>query len=76
VVLELICENEAGLPVYMKAMSGNCNDNRSFAEVVKYHLRSLKAAQESCYLMGDAALYSAETLRLLHQQRSAVTAYG
>ncbi|EIV4462092.1 IS1634 family transposase [Salmonella enterica] len=69
VVLELICENEAGLPVYMQAMSGNSNDNRSFTEVVKYHLRSLKAAQESRYLVGDAALYSADTLRLLHQQQ-------
>lgn len=69
VVLELICENEAGLPVYMKAMSGNTNDNRSFTEVVKHHLHSLKAAQESRYLVGDAALYSAETLRLLHQQQ-------
>lgn len=69
VVLELICENQAGLPVYMQAMSGNSNDSRSFTEVVKHHLHSLKAAQESRYLVGDAALYSAETLRLLHQQQ-------
>lgn len=69
VVLELICENEAGLPVYMKAMSGNSNDSRSFNEVVKHHLRSLKAAQASRYLVGDAALYSADTLRTLHQQQ-------
>lgn len=69
VVLELICENQAGLPVYMQAMSGNSNDNRSFTDVVKHHLRSLKAAQESRYLVGDAALYSADTLRLLHHQQ-------
>ncbi len=69
VVLELICENEAGLPVYMQAMSGNSNDSRSFTEVVKHYLRSLKAAQESRYLVGDAALYSVETLRALHQQQ-------
>lgn len=69
VELELICENEAGLPVYMKAMSGNSNNSRSFNEVVKRHLRSLKAAQESRYLVSDAALYSADTLRALHQQQ-------
>ncbi|EDR2261835.1 IS1634 family transposase, partial [Salmonella enterica] len=68
VVLELICENQAGIPVYMQAMSGNSNDSRSFTEVVKHHLHSLKAAHESRYLVGDAALYSAGTLRLLHQQ--------
>ncbi|EKT7007177.1 hypothetical protein SH680_002185 [Salmonella enterica] len=44
-------KNETGLPVYMQTMSGNSNDNRYFTEVVKNHLRNLKAAQESRYLM-------------------------
>ena len=37
VVLELICENQAGLPVYMQALSGNTNDTKAFAEVTKRH---------------------------------------
>ena len=69
VILELICENQAGLPVYLQALSGNSNDNSAFRETVKRHLRSLKSAQESRYLVGDAALYCAETLHLLHHQR-------
>ena len=69
VILELISENQAGLPVYLQALSGNSNDNSAFRETVKRHLRSLKSAQESRYLVGDAALYCAETLHLLHHQR-------
>ena len=69
VILELICENQAGLPVYLQALSGNSNDNSAFRETVNRHLRSLKSAQESRYLVGDAALYCAETLHLLHHQR-------
>ena len=46
VILELICENQAGLPVYMQALSGNSNDTKAFAQTVRRHLSSLKAAQE------------------------------
>jgi len=69
VILELICENQAGLPVYMQALSGNSNDSKAFAQTVRRHLSSLKAAQESRYLVGDAALYCADTLQLLEQQQ-------
>lgn len=69
VILELICENQAGLPIYMQALSGNSNDTKAFGQTVRRHLGSLKAAQESRYLVGDAALYCAETLQQLHQQQ-------
>lgn len=69
VILELICENQAGLPVYMQALSGNSNDTKAFAQTVRRHLSSLKAAQECRYLVGDAALYCADTLQLLAQQQ-------
>ncbi|WP_244082052.1 hypothetical protein, partial [Aeromonas caviae] len=35
------------------------------AQTVRRHLSSLKAAQECRYLVGDAALYCADTLQLL-----------
>ncbi|MCF3099966.1 hypothetical protein EHZ86_23005, partial [Aeromonas australiensis] len=41
VILELICENQAGLPVYMQALSGNSNDTKAFAQTVRRHLSSL-----------------------------------
>lgn len=68
VVLELMCENQAGIPVYMQALSGNTNDQKAFAEVARLHLKSLKAAQQSRYLVGDAALYNADILRDLQRQ--------
>ena len=35
VILNLITENQAGLPVYMQACSGNTNDSDSFKKLVK-----------------------------------------
>lgn len=65
VILNLICENQSGIPVYMKAASGNSNDMEGFKKIVKSHVRSLKAAQASRYLVADAALYVKETIEHL-----------
>lgn len=62
VVLNLICENQSGIPVYMKPGSGNVNDMEGFKKIVKSHVKSLKAAQSSRYLVADAALYVKETI--------------
>ncbi len=35
VILELICENQAGLPIYMQALSGNSNDTKAFAQTAR-----------------------------------------
>jgi transposase len=68
VILNLITENKAGIPIYMQAASGNTNDNEGFKKIVKHHLSSMKAAQNSRYFIGDAALYVAETIQSLDQQ--------
>jgi transposase len=47
VVLNLITENKAGIPLYMKACSGNTQDAQSFKEIVKQHIKSLKAAYKN-----------------------------
>lgn len=69
VILNLITENQAGLPVYMQACSGNTNDSESFKKLVKSHIGSLKTAQSCRYFIGDAALYVAETIQLLEQEK-------
>ncbi|WP_435249964.1 IS1634 family transposase [Vibrio sp. nBUS_14] len=69
VVLELICENQAGLPVYMQALSGNTNDAKAFAEVTKRHIHCLKAAQNSHYFIADAALYTSDSICSLDEQK-------
>ena len=67
VVLNLITENQAGLPVYMQACSGNSNESESFKTLVT-HIGSLKAAQQSRYFVGDTSLYVAETIQTLEEQ--------
>ena len=37
VVLNLIIENQAGIPAYMQAASGNINDNEGFKNIDKQH---------------------------------------
>lgn len=69
VVLELICENQAGLPVYMQALSGNTNDAKAFSEVTKKHIHCLKTAQNSRYFIADAALYTEDSIRSLDEQK-------
>jgi len=68
VILNLICENQSGIPVYMKPASGNSNDMEGFKQIVKAHIGSLKAAQASRYLVADAALYVKETIEDLNAQ--------
>ncbi len=51
----------------MQALSGNTNDQKAFAEVASRHVYCLKAAQQSYYFVGDAALYTAESIAALHQ---------
>ena len=49
VVLSLITENQAGIPLYMQAVSGNVNDTETFKKTVKSHLKSLKATYHNTY---------------------------
>jgi transposase len=68
VILNLITENQAGIPVYMQACSGNTNDSEGFKRIVKSHVNSLKEAYNNRYLIGDAALYSLEIVQSLNEQ--------
>jgi transposase len=43
VILNLICENQSGIPVYMKPASGNNNDMEGFKQIVKAHCRQFKS---------------------------------
>ncbi len=67
-ILLLMTENRAGIPLFMAAASGNVTDKTSFKQVVSEHLKSFKAALESRYFVGDAALYVGETIQELDQQ--------
>jgi transposase len=62
VMLELIVEHQAGIPVLMKPLSGNSSDAQEFGQVIRDHIAHLHTTYGSTYLVADSALYSAENL--------------
>jgi transposase len=60
VVLDLMVEHQAGLPVLMEPLSGNSSDQGSFPELIDRHLSHLQRAHGFDYVVADSALYSAD----------------
>jgi transposase len=60
VVLDLMVEHQAGLPMLMEPLSGNTNDQGSFPELIDRHLSHLQRAHGFDYVVADSALYSAD----------------
>ncbi|MCF1456186.1 MAG: IS1634 family transposase [Shewanella sp.] len=67
-ILLMMTENQAGIPVFMAASSGNVNDNKNFKKVISKHLKSYREALNNHYLIGDAALYTTDNVQILQQQ--------
>lgn len=65
VVVQLICEHQAGIPLLMKPLGGNSNDKTDFRATVEAHVEQLQQATGLEYLVADSALYTAKTLALL-----------
>jgi transposase len=65
VMLELIVEHQAGIPVLMKPLSGNSSDAQEFGQVIRAHIDQLHPTYGATYLVADSALYSAENLQQL-----------
>ena len=62
VSLQLIVENQAGIPLVMQALDGNSSDKSSFTEAVKTHIEQLQTDLGVEYIVGDSALYTANSL--------------
>lgn len=65
VVLQLICEQQAGIPLLMKPLSGNSSDKTAFRETIQAHIDQFQKDFKLEYLVADSALYTAETLKEL-----------
>jgi transposase len=65
VMLELVVEHQAGIPVLMQPLSGNSHDGKAFGQVVSDHIAQLHTICPSAYLVADSALYSADNLHKL-----------
>jgi transposase len=65
VVLDMIVERKAGLPVLMKPLSGNVSDPGSFPELIDRHVEHLQNVHGFDYVVADSALYSADHVKKL-----------
>jgi transposase len=69
VMLELIVEHQAGIPVLMKPLSGNSSDAQEFGQMIRAHIDQLHLTYGTTYLVADSALYSEDNLQKLSQTR-------
>jgi transposase len=65
VMLDLLVEHQAGIPLLMKPLSGHTSDAHDFGDVVTAHIAQLHTTYGTSYLVADSALYSAENLAKL-----------
>src|SRR5262249_56769055 len=65
VMLELIVEQQAGIPLLMKPLSGNSHDGKVFGQVVSDHIAQFQTTYSPTYLVADSALYNADNLQQL-----------
>jgi transposase len=66
VMLELIVEHQAGIPLLMKPLSGNRSDPQEFGHLVRDHIAQLHNTYGTTYVVADSALYSEDNLTLLN----------
>ena len=62
VMLALIVEHRAGIPVLMQPRSGNSSDATDCGEVISVHTDQVQTTYGAPYLVADSALYSADNL--------------
>ena len=65
VMLNLLVEHRAGIPLLMKPLAGNSSDTVELAGRIETHLQQLRTDYELEYWVADSALYSEANLRLL-----------
>jgi transposase len=62
VVLNLIVDNQANIPLHMQGFDGNINDKTAFHSTVREHIGQLQGVTNIEYLVMDSAGYTEKTL--------------
>jgi transposase len=65
VMLELLVEHQAGIPILMQPLRGHSSDASEFGPVIKDHRAQLHPTYGATYLVADSALSSADNLQKL-----------
>jgi transposase len=61
--LQLIVENQAGIPLVMRSLDGNDSDKASFAKAINTHINQFQTELGGQYIVGDSALYTPKSLK-------------
>ena len=70
VMLDLMVEHQAGIPVLMKPLSGNSSDAQDFGQLIPDHMAQLQITYGTTFLVADGARYSAENLQKVAETRT------
>jgi transposase len=69
VILNLIVEHQAGIPLMMRAADGNQIDAKAFVSIVDEHIDALKALENTkLTLIADAALFTQKGLKVIKEK--------
>ena len=70
VMLALIVEHQAGIPVLRKPLSGNSSETHDFGQIIKDHRAQLQRTSGTLCLVADSALSRAANLQKLAETRT------
>jgi len=73
IMLNLIIENQAAIPIFMQTANGNQSDQTAFRTVISDHIGELKNWSGIEYIIADSALYSEATLQTLTDKHLFIT---
>lgn len=62
VVLNLIVDNKAGIPLHMAGLDGNMSDKVAFQQTIEEHIRQLQSVTNLSHLVMDSAGYTEKSL--------------
>jgi transposase len=66
VVLNLIAEGKAGIPLHMEAINGNQSDKETMRKTVGQHIQQLQNTYGFEYYVADSALYTQKSLQAMN----------
>ena len=68
IALNMIVENRANLPIYLKVSSGNQSDKVEFGEIIEEQVDNLKNYYGIEYIVVDSALYTKDNIEKLKKE--------
>lgn len=68
IALNMIVENRANLPIYLRVSSGNQSDKVEFSKIIEEQVDSLKNYYGIEYIVVDSALYTQDNIEKLKKE--------